>query len=105
MSVAAISCLVPGWVVVLLERLAIFRDNLNKLIMGQMAVRFLAVLGTCAVVKWRQPDLGLVDFYLWLIVLYLVAMVIEVMLLRQKLLSLPSRKSDGSSPTDSSIQD
>ena len=83
MSIAAICCLVPGWIVVLLERLAIFRGD--RLIFGQMLVRFLAILVAALTVKWLRPDLGLVEFYGWLIVFYLLAMSYEVVLLRERL--------------------
>jgi hypothetical protein len=83
MSIAALCCLVPGWIVVLLEKLTIFRSDLN-LILGQMAVRFMAVMVACVAVKWRQPQFGFVDFYGWLIGFYLLAMIVEVVLLREK---------------------
>ena len=41
-----------------------------------------------------QPQLGLMDFYLWLLIYYLVAMVVEVMLLREKLLSIRTQESN-----------
>lgn len=93
MSVAAICCLVPGWIVVLLERLAIFRGDI-KLILGQMCVRFFAVLITGVVVKWREPQFGLLDFYGWLIVFYILAMVMEVILLREKFSKQSSTDTD-----------
>ena len=89
MSIAAICCLGPGWIVVLLERLAIFRGDI-KLMLGQMGVRFLAIMGAALVVKWREPQFGLADFYGWLIVFYLLAMVYEVILLREKFALQPT---------------
>lgn len=98
MSIAAICCLGPGWIVVLLERLAIFRGDI-KLMLGQMCVRFLAVLIACIAVKMQHPEFGLVDFYGWLIVFYLLAMVYEVILLREKFAKQPK-----SPPTESATQ-
>ena len=83
MSIAAICCLVPGWIVVLLERLAIFRGD--KLIFGQMVVRFLALLIATVAVKLLRPELGLVEFYGWLVLFYLLAMIYEVVLLSRKM--------------------
>ncbi len=83
MSVAAISCLLPGWIVVFLERLAIFRDDM-KLILAQIGVRFLAVLIVAVAVKVLHPEFGIVDFYGWLIGFYLLAMAVETLLLREK---------------------
>ena len=88
MSVAALSCLVPGWVVVLLEKLTIFRGDL-ALILGQMGVRFLAIVVTCGLVRWQQPQFGFFDFYGWVIWFYLLAMIVEVVLLREKFDALP----------------
>ncbi len=97
MSIAAICCLGPGWIVVLLERLAIFRGDI-KLTLGQMCVRMLAVLIAAIVVRWREPQFGLADFYGWLIVFYLLAMVYEVILLREKFASQPSLPKAESTP-------
>lgn len=83
MSIAAICCLVPGWIVVLLERLAIFRGDV-KLMLGQIFVRFMSVMITAVVVKFFRPEIGFADFYGWLVLFYLLAMVFEVILLREK---------------------
>ena len=98
MSIAAICCLGPGWIVVLLERLAIFRGDI-KLMLGQMCVRFLAVMIACIVVKMQRPEFGLADFYGWLIVFYLLAMIYEVILLREKFAGQPK-----SPPTESATK-
>lgn len=94
MTVACLISLIPGWGIVLIEFLPWFRGSLNKLIVGQMSVRFLSVLVACAVIKIMRPQLGLVDFYLWLLIYYLVAMVVEVMFLRQKLQAIQTQESN-----------
>ena len=94
MSVACLVSLIPGWLIIVLECLPWFRGSLNKLIFGQMSIRFLFVLAACAGIRIIQPQLGLMDFYLWLLIYYLVAMVVEVMLLREKLLSIRTQESN-----------
>lgn len=83
MSIAAICCLCPGWIVVLLERLAIFRGDI-KLMLGQMLVRVVAIMSAALLVRLNNPAFGLADFYGWLIIFYLLAMVYEIILLREK---------------------
>jgi len=83
MSVAAACCLIPGWIAVFLERFPAFHGDV-KLMLGQMTVRFLAVAITGVVVRFIRPEFGLAEFYGWLILFYILAMVFEVVLLREK---------------------
>lgn len=82
MSIAALCCLVPGWIVVLLERLAIFPNALVVMLV-QTSVRMATVGGAVVVVKRTHPEIGLADFYGWLIGFYLLALLVEVQLLRR----------------------
>lgn len=81
MSVAAFCCLIPGWIVVLLSRLAIFPDDL-WLMLAQTAVRLVSVVGAALVVRSFWPKLGVADFFGWLIGFYLLTLLLEVYLLR-----------------------
>ncbi|MEZ6058738.1 MAG: hypothetical protein R3C19_00080 [Planctomycetaceae bacterium] len=80
MSIAAICCLVPGWLVVFLSRLAIFSNDLNALLVQSM-VRMFSVATAALVVKELRPDLGVADFFGWLIGFYLLALATEVWVL------------------------
>ncbi|MEQ9410827.1 MAG: hypothetical protein RIK87_24155 [Fuerstiella sp.] len=81
MSVAAICCLVPGWIVVFLAGLAIFPNDLATMLV-QMSVRLATVGGAAVVVKKLRPEFGPTVFTIWLIVFYLLALFVEVYLLR-----------------------
>ena len=81
MSLAAIAVLVPGWIVVFLSGIAILRNDLAAVLMQTM-IRLLTVAGTAVIVRMLRPELGIVDFFGWLIAFYLLALAIEVALLR-----------------------
>ncbi len=81
MTVAAICCLIPGWIVVFLSRLAIFPDEL-WLMLAQTSVRLVSVMGAAVAVRTFWPQLGVADFFGWLIGFYLLALLLEVYLLR-----------------------
>ncbi len=80
MSIAAICCLVPGWLVVFLSRLAIFSNDLNVLL-AQTMLRMFSVAVAALMVKELRPELGVVDFFGWLIGFYLLALATEVWML------------------------
>lgn len=77
MSLAAISCLVPGWIVVFLSGLAILRNELTSLMLQTM-VRLFIVAGVALFVRKVYPAVGFVDFFGWLLVFYLTALALEV---------------------------
>lgn len=81
MSLAAIAVLVPGWIVVFLSGIAILRNDLAAALIQTM-IRLFAVAGTAVIVRILRPELGIVDFFGWLIGFYLLALSIEVALLR-----------------------
>jgi hypothetical protein len=81
MSLAAIAVLVPGWIVVFLSGIAMLRNDLVAALIQTM-IRLFAVAGTAVVVRILRPELGIVDFFGWLIGFYLLALSIEVALLR-----------------------
>lgn len=83
MSLAAIAVLVPGWIVVFLSSVAILRNDLSVMLVQTM-IRLFSVAGTALAVKKLRPDLGIVDFFGWLIAFYLLALAVEVRLLKRK---------------------
>lgn len=82
MSVAAIAVLVPGWIVVSLSGVAILRNDLVAMLVQTM-IRLLVVAATAVVIRKIRPELGIVDFFGWLVGFYLLALVVEVVLLRR----------------------
>jgi hypothetical protein len=83
MTIAAICCLIPGWIVVLLSGLAIVRDELSAMLIQTM-VRLFAVAGVALAVRKLRPELGFADFFGWLIGFYLLALVVEVHILKRQ---------------------
>ena len=95
MSIAAICCLVPGWIVVFLGGLAIFPNDLAAML-AQMAVRLITAGAAAVIVKQLHPAFGPDMFLAWLIVFYLLALFVEVSLLQ----SLPARADTAADQTD-----
>lgn len=93
MSIAAICCLIPGWVVVFLGTLDIFPNDLGAMLV-QTSVRLAIVGGVAVVVKKQRPELGVADFFGWLIGFYLLALAVEVWMLRQLRGTTSSQGSD-----------
>ena len=83
MSLAAACSLVPGWLVVVLSQLRVFRNEI-LLMAFQATVRFLSILAAVLIVKWVRPDFGFFDFYGWLILFYLLALSVEVLFLGRR---------------------
>jgi len=84
MSLAAIAVLVPGWIVVFLSSAAILRNELSAMLVQTM-IRLFSVAGTAMAVKKLRPDLGIIDFFGWLIAFYLLALAVEVALLKRSI--------------------
>lgn len=100
MSIAALCCLVPGWFVVLLDRLAIFPNALVVMLV-QTSVRMATVGGAVVVVKRTHPEIGLAEFHGWLIGFYLLALFVEVQLLRRDERPASEFRQDRTSSVDS----
>jgi hypothetical protein len=81
MSIAAVCCLVPGWLVVLLSRLSVFSNDLAAML-AQMAVRLTLVGAAALMVRNAHPEFGPLDFSGWLVAFYLLALFVEVWLIR-----------------------
>jgi hypothetical protein len=82
MTVAAACCLIPGWLVVFLATLPVFRSDL-AVMLAQTTVRLVAVGGAAVVVKQLRPEFGPVDFFGWLVGFYCLALMAEVVLLKE----------------------
>lgn len=83
MSIAAICCLVPGWCVVFLSGLAMFRSELAAMTLHS-GLRLFLVAGAALAVKKLHPELGFADFYVWLVGFYLLALVVDVLGFRRQ---------------------
>lgn len=82
MTIAAICCLIPGWIVVFLSMVAIVRNEFTAMAI-QMLVRLFTVASVALSVRRFRPELGFVDFFGWLVGFYLLALVTEVVVLRK----------------------
>ena len=82
MSIAAVTCLVPGWIVLALSFLSVFADDLSAMVVQSM-VRLGSIAMVAVVVRKQRPELGFADFFGWLVGFYLLALLTEVLLLRQ----------------------
>lgn len=91
MSVAAIAVLIPGWIVVFLSSAAILRNDLVAMLVQTM-IRLFTVAAVAVGVRKFWPELGIVDFFGWLIGFYLLALVVEVVLIRRKADSVLSQR-------------
>ena len=81
MTLAAVGCLVPGWFVAILSGLAIFRNEVAAMLLQTMFR--LGVVGVLAlVVRALRPELGIREFYGWLVVFYLLALATDTYLAR-----------------------
>ena len=83
MTLAAVCCLVPGWIVVFLSGLAIFPNDLAAMLVQTM-LRLGIVSAVAVSVKKLRPELGVADFFGWLIGFYLLALATEVLVVRKK---------------------
>ena len=83
MTLAAVCCLVPGWIVVFLSGLAIFPNDLAAMLVQTM-LRLGIVSAVAVSVKKLRPELGVADFFGWLIGFYLLAVATVVLVVRKK---------------------
>lgn len=79
-TLAAVLCLTPGWLVFTFQGLYGTAAPLGTVIVGAVA-RMVAALVGALVVKAVRPDLGNLSFAVWLGVFYVLALVIETRLL------------------------
>jgi hypothetical protein len=79
-TIAAVLCLTPGWLVFAFAGLYGTAAPLGTVIVGAVA-RMVAALVGALVVKAVRPDLGNLSFAVWLGVFYVLALAIETRLL------------------------
>ncbi len=81
LGLSAIVCLIPGLLTVVL--VGAVKDPTARiwLTVGGMIVRMFVILVVALVVHELQPKLGLVEFYIWLIIFYNVLLLAETWLL------------------------
>lgn len=91
-SIAAVLCLTPGWLVFAFTGLYVTAAPLGGVIVGMVA-RMAAVLCGAVVLKAVRPDLADLSFAVWLGLFYVLALAVETKLL----LTPPAR---GTSPDE-----
>lgn len=89
MSVALAACAIPGFVNVWLAGLGKIRNPLVGMWI-QMGLRVAVVITTVLVVKAVWPQIGIREFYGWLIGFYLCTMGLEVWLFRKSIVPAKS---------------
>lgn len=70
-------CLAPGWLTLFCGELLRSRDHSAYVVLVGVGFRVLFVLLGCMAIGYLRPDLGFVEFTVWLIPSYLVALAIE----------------------------
>lgn len=77
MSVAAGCCLLCGMIVILVP-LVVRAQNDLAIFLIQMMIRFGSLVGVALYVRSYWPRLGVLDFFGWLILFYLLTLLLEV---------------------------
>jgi hypothetical protein len=75
--------LVPGWVAILVSSASLLKNDLSAMLVQTM-VRLFSVATTALIVRQVRPELGIADFFGWLILFYLLALIVEVAFLKSK---------------------
>lgn len=78
---SAVLCLIPGLATVGLVSAVKVPSVRVWLILGGMLVRMCVVLVAALIVHQLQPQLGLLEFYIWLVVFYNILLLAETWLL------------------------
>lgn len=78
---SAVLCLIPGLATVGLVSTVKVPSVRVWLILGGMLVRMCVVLVAALIVHQLQPQLGLLEFYIWLVVFYNILLLTETWLL------------------------
>ena len=77
LTIAAVLCLVPGWLVFLLASGYGFANFQAVAVLGGMTLRMLFVLAGTLIVLSTRSHLRLKEFVIWLLVFYLAALAVE----------------------------
>ena len=80
---AAFLCLLPGCLALMLQGLARTDALRVTLAMAASGLRLLLVLAGVISVRMARPDLGIKEFFVWLILFYLATLAVETGLLLQ----------------------
>ncbi len=86
-------CAVPGALVIVLIGFRAVRGPVQVLV-ASTGVRMAFVFGAALVIRFRSPDLAFTDFYLWLVLVYFVALAAETAAIGR----LSSHSADSGSP-------
>ena len=81
LTIAAVICLVPGWLVFLFASGYGSPNSQAVAVLGGMLLRMVFVLVGTVVVYSMRPDLRLREFYVWLLVFYLATLAVETALI------------------------
>lgn len=81
LMLSAVLCLIPGLATVGLVSTVKVPSVRVWLILGGMLVRMCVVLVAALIVHQLQPQLGLLEFYIWLVVFYNILLLTETWLL------------------------
>ena len=98
LTYAALLCLVPGWLVFCIGSLyGVSSTQAAIVAIGGSVLRLLSVLFGALVVRSVRSDLGLREFFVWLLVFYMATLLIETLLLLKQQPSLCNRsRTEGS---------
>lgn len=77
LSIAALLCLIPGWLVFLFGSGYGLAGLQVAVVVRGMALRMLFVLGGTLLILTTRRHLGVRDFVVWLLVFYLAALAVE----------------------------
>ena len=85
LTVAAVLCLLPGFLVFLfVSRMVASENQLSIVVLGGAGLRMLFVLAGMLAVQSLRPDLGFREFVVWLLVFYLAMLATETVLVLKR---------------------
>ena len=80
LSIAALLCLLPGWLVFALGTLYGVANNQAATVLSGTVLRLLFVLFGALAVRNLRPDLQFREFFVWLLVFYMATLLLETLL-------------------------
>lgn len=80
LSIAAVLCLLPGWLVFALGTLYGVANNQAMIVLSGTVLRMLSVLFGALAVREFRPDLQFREFFVWLLVFYMATLLLETLL-------------------------
>jgi hypothetical protein len=76
MSLSAAACAIPAWLACGVVASGLVRSDVGKVLLP-MAIRMLPCLCVALIVSQVRPELGVSEFYGWLVGFYLLALAVE----------------------------